>query len=237
MAEETKDTIEETDVESGPTETEEAGRGLRYKKTKSVCKRCRRLEQKLFLKGEKCFSQKCPFVRRKYAPGQHGQKPLRISDYGFQLRAKQKVCAIYKITDKQLRNIVKQASKTPTSTQEKIAQLLETRLDSVLYQAGLALSRRHGRQLVTHGKIKVNNKKVSSPSYKVKEGDKIKVNKDIITGNLADNFKRLQAEKQIPSWIKVSLKSFEIEIGKIDEKEMSINIGFDIQPIIEFYSR
>ncbi len=237
MAEESTKNTEEVEAKSGPTETEEAGRGLRYKKTNSVCKRCRRMEQKLFLKGEKCFSQKCPFVRRKYAPGQHGQKNSRISDYGFQLRAKQKACAIYKLTNKQLRSIVKQASKTPTSTQEKIAQLLETRLDSVLYQAGLALSRRHGRQLVTHGKVKVNNKKVTSPSFKVKEGDKIKIDKAILEGNMADDFKRLQAEKQVSKWIKVSDKNSEIEIGRINDEEIVLNIGFDIQPIIEFYSR
>ncbi len=236
MAEEETNTTEEVEEASGPTETEEAGRGLRYKKSKSVCRRCRRLNQKLYLKGEKCFTQKCPFVRRKYAPGQHGQKPTRQSDYGFQLQAKQKACEIYKITDRQLRNIVDTASKTPTSTQEKIAQLLETRLDSVLYQGGLALSRRHGRQLVTHGKVKVNGKKVSTPSYKIEEGDKIEVDKKIIGGNMADNFKRLQAEKQKPKWIKLTSDN-KLEIDKIDVQELAQLVEFQVQPIIEFYSR
>jgi len=234
MVEEEK--TEEVEEVSGPTENEEAGRGLRYKKSNSVCRRCRRLNQKLYLKGEKCFTQKCPFVRRKYAPGQHGQKPIRLSDYGFQLQAKQKACEIYKITDRQLRSIVSIASKTPTSTQEKIAQLLETRLDSVLYQAGLALSRRQGRQFITHGKVKVNDKKVSTPSYRLGEGDKIEVDKKIITGNMADSFKRIQSEKQKPKWIKPDSDNI-IEFGKIDKEELIQSVEFQIQPIIEFYSR
>jgi small subunit ribosomal protein S4 len=234
MAEEVEEQIEET--ESPTSEEKEAGAGLRYQKSQAVCRRCRRMGQKLFLKGEKCFSQKCPFVRRKYAPGQHGQKPSRTSDYGLQLKAKQKACAIYKLNNKQLRNIVDEASKTPTSTQEKIALLLESRLDSILYQGGLALSRRHGRQLITHGKVKVNSKKVTSPSYKVKERDKIKVDEDIINGNQKDDFKRLQAEKNIPDWIKLEEDNV-IEISKINGEEIVRQVEFEIQPIIEFYSR
>ncbi len=233
MAEEEPTTQSET--ESVSPQTDKAGRGLRYQKTKAVCKRCRRLGQKLFLKGEKCFTQKCPFTRRKYAPGEHGQKPQRLSDYGQQLQAKQKALAIYDLRDKQLRKIYSDASKTPISTKEAFARQLELRLDSILYTSGLALSRNHGRQLVSHNHVKVNNEKVTSPSYQVKEGDKIEVAPEIVSGKQGDAIKRARDEKNIPQWIKTESEN-EVEVGSQIEN-MAEGLGFDIQAIIEFYSR
>jgi small subunit ribosomal protein S4 len=229
------ETTEEIEETSAPETSEDAGRGLRYQKSSSVCRKCRRMGQKLFLKGERCFSPKCSFVRRKYAPGEHGQKPSRLSDYGQQLKAKQKACSIYDIRDNQLRKIVTEASKTPTSTKDRIAELLELRLDSVIYQAGLALSRRAGRQLITHGKVKVNGNKVTSPSYRVSKGDKLEVDKKMTSGNLADSYKRLRAENQTPVWLSRDSES----AAEVVEhpKNIADSLGFDIQSIIEFYSR
>ncbi len=223
---------EEAEIAAQP---EESGRGLRYQKTNAVCRRCRRLETKLFLKGERCFGPKCPFVRRKYPPGDHGQIPRRLSDYGQQLQAKQVAAAVYGLKDRELRRIFRYASKTPSSTKEIFAQRLERRLDNVLYQAGLALSRRQARQMIGHGQIKINKEKIKAPSYLVNKGEKISVSEQMIKGNLADAFKRIQAEKEVPSWLKRE-KSSQATVKNLPEK-IADKLGFDIQLIIEYYSR
>lgn len=214
---------------------EESGRGLRYSKTDAVCRRCRRLGIKLFLKGERCFGPKCPFVRRKYPPGEHGQIPRRMSDYGQQLQAKQMAAAIYGLNTRELKRIYNQAKKTPTSTKEIFAQKLERRLDNVLYQASLALSRRQGRQMITHKKVKVNKKKVTSPSYQVEKGDVITLSEKIIKGKKADDFKRLQAEREMPAWLKRD-KIGQATVKSLPDK-LADKLGFDIQLIIEYFSQ
>jgi small subunit ribosomal protein S4 len=140
------------------------------------CRHCRREGEKLFLKGEKCFTDKCPVERRAYAPGQHGQKSgARMSDYGKQLREKQKVRHIYGVLERQFRKTYAEASRSKGVTGERLLQILESRLDSVAYRMGFGISRTEARQVVRHNAILVNGKRVNIPSYQVRPGDVIEV--------------------------------------------------------------
>src|SRR6185369_16849380 len=139
----------------------------------SVCRLCRREGMKLYLKGTRCETEKCAFERRGYAPGQHGQKRRKDTEYGLQLREKQKVKRIYGVLEKQFRRYFSIAASRDGVTGETLLQLLEQRLDNTLYRMGFAESRRQSRQWVRHGMVQVNGKKVDIPSYTVKPGDKI----------------------------------------------------------------
>lgn len=196
------------------------------------CKLCRREGKKLFLKGEKCNSPKCPFLRRPYAPGKSSKNNFqKMSDYGTQLRAKQSAKRTYKITEKVLRKYYDLATKSKTSTGEKILQLLETRIDNVVYRSGMASSRSQARQLVGHGHIKINDKKVDISSYQVKPKDIIRVSDK--KKNLIANIKPTQ---ETPLWLKVSKDRTKSEILSIPTKE-NIESNIDVQLIVEFYSR
>jgi len=223
-------TEEETSKTEASPEAKTENTGLRYKTSKASCRRCRRLGIKLFLKGERCFSQKCSFTRRQYAPGQHGQSYRRESDYGKQLQAKQMAAAIYGLNNQELRNVYNQASKVPASTKEEFAQRLERRLDNVIYQSGLALSRKHARQMVSHGKVTINKQKILSPSYLISKKEEIK-----ITGQNEKAEKiGVPTQKKAPEWVKVGKDSIVI----LDlPKNISERLGFDIQLIIEYFSR
>jgi small subunit ribosomal protein S4 len=145
---------------------------------KSTCKLCRREEEKLYLKGEKCFTDKCPVARRPYAPGMHGKKGQfrrKMSDYGLQLREKQKARRIYGVLEAQFRRYFERAERQTGVTGVNLLRMLETRLDNTVYRLGLATSRDHARQTVLHGQIEVNGRKVNIPSYQVKPGDCIAV--------------------------------------------------------------
>ena len=139
------------------------------------CRICRREGQKLFLKGSRCYTDKCSIARRNYAPGQHGQKRKKQSDYGMQLREKQKAKAFYGVLESQFRKYFEEASRSKEVTGLKLLQILESRLDNVVYRLGLATSRAQARQLVRHGHFTVNGKKVNIPSYLTKVGDVIAV--------------------------------------------------------------
>ena len=139
------------------------------------CRRCRREGQKLFLKGERCYSDKCSISRRNYAPGQHGQKRAKLSEYGTQLREKQKTKAYYGVGEKQFRKYFEMASNKKGVTGENLLQILESRLDNVVYRLGFGTSRAQARQFVNHGQFEVNGKRVDIPSYLVKPGDVITV--------------------------------------------------------------
>jgi len=223
------------ETENEPAESEDIGRGLRYAKTNASCRRCRRLGVKLFLKGERCFSPKCAFVRKKYAPGEHGQVPKRFSDYARQLQAKQIAGAIYGLNNQELRRIYNRASKTPSSTKEIFAQRLERRLDNVLYQAGLALSRQHAKQLITHRMVTVNNKKVLSPSYQIEKGDIIALSDRVSKSQIADELKRIRTTKEVPEWLERN-NFKQVTVKSIPEK-LADKLAFDIQLIIEYFSR
>jgi small subunit ribosomal protein S4 len=139
------------------------------------CRQCRREGEKLFLKGEKCFTDKCPVERRSYAPGQHGQKQSRPSDYGIQLRQKQKVRRIYGMLEQQFRNAYAEADRRKGATGENLLQVLESRLDTVVYRMGFGASRSEARQIVRHNGIMVNGRRVNIPSFQVRQGDIVEV--------------------------------------------------------------
>ena len=143
--------------------------------TGPVCRLCRRETQKLYLKGDKCFTDKCPVDRRTYAPGQHGQSRKKLSNYGTQLREKQKVRRYYGVLEGQMRKYFKMADKMQGITGENLLKILELRLDNVIYRLGLAESRAQARQLVTHGHFLINGKKLDIPSYLMSAGDTIEV--------------------------------------------------------------
>jgi small subunit ribosomal protein S4 len=192
------------------------------------CRLCRRAGEKLFLKGDKCNLPSCPVTKRPYPPGQAGAKGRmrKASDYSKQLLEKQKARAIYRITEKQMANYFVNARKQKLSTGNELLTLLESRADNVVYRAGWAASRSEARQMVAHGNIMVNGKKIQSPSLQVKIGDKIGLN---------DKIKK-EGDRPVADWIKMdkSLREFEVT-GKPDVE--GVGTAINVQLIIEFYSR
>ncbi len=175
--------------------------------TDSKCRQCRREGGKLFLKGEKCFTEKCPVEKRSYAPGQHGQGRGRLSDYGKQLREKQKLRRIYGILERQFENYYKEAARHKGSTGEDLLKLLERRLDNVVYRMGFGVSRSESRQLVRHNAVHVNGKRVNIPSYQVRQNDVIEIaprSKEQLRIKAS-----LEAAEQrgIPEWLEVDAKA------------------------------
>lgn len=222
---------EETTEEPQAAPEEKKGSGLRSKKSGGVCRICRRAGEKLFLKGERCYSPKCAITRRSYPPGQHGSKFRgRQSQYAIQLREKQKLSAIYGVRERQLLKYYREASKVKGKTGESILGLLERRLDNVVFRSGFAPSRRTARQIVSHGRVKINKEKVDIPSYLVNQGEKIEV--------LVKKEKKKEAESdvEIPSWINVNKKSNLIEIVKLPARD-DIREPIDEQLVVEFYSK
>lgn len=197
------------------------------------CRLCRREGRKLFLKGARCESQKCGVTRRSYAPGQHGQKAFMksVSDFAKQLRAKQAAKRIYKLRETVLEKYYDIASKTKGSTAERLLQLLETRLDNTIYRLGFIDSRSTAQQLITHGHILVNNKKLDIPSYNVKPEDKISIN-----AKIKPLLSKKTKETDIPLWLQLSKDGLTGKVLRIPAKE-DINTDIDIQSIVEFYSR
>ncbi|TSC92247.1 MAG: small subunit ribosomal protein S4, partial [Candidatus Berkelbacteria bacterium Licking1014_96] len=199
---------EETPEES--VSTEPKGVGLRFKKSRGVCRKCRRAGEKLFLKGERCFSAKCSYTRRSYIPGQHGNKaPRRLSQYGIQLREKQKLAAIYGVRERQLLKYFSFAARKKGKTGEILMSLLERRLDNIIYRAHLASSRREARQKINTRKVSLNKRPVDIPSILVKTGDIILLKE---TQKNDKKEKASNSNSSIPNWIGFNLKSKEIKI-------------------------
>jgi small subunit ribosomal protein S4 len=172
------------------------------------CRHCRREGEKLFLKGEKCFTDKCPVERRAYAPGQHGQKSgARLSDYGKQLREKQKVRHIYGLLERQFRNTYAEASRSKGVTGERLLQILESRLDTVAYRMGFGASRAEARQIVRHNGITVNGKRVNVPSYNVRPGDVIEVAPQAKEQLRIKAAAEAAAARNVPEWMEVDAKA------------------------------
>ena len=172
------------------------------------CRHCRREGEKLFLKGEKCFTDKCPVERRAYAPGQHGQKSgARLSDYGKQLREKQKVRHIYGLLERQFRNTYAEASRSKGVTGERLLQILESRLDTVAYRMGFGASRTEARQIVRHNGITVNGKRVNIPSYNVQPGDVIEVATKAKEQLRIKAAAEAAAARNVPEWMEVDAKA------------------------------
>lgn len=231
MAEET--TTEEKTEEA--TSSEAKGAGLRFIKSKGSCRRCRRLGVKLFLKGEKCGSPKCPLVKRPYAPGQHGQKQAKISDYGRHLREKQKLVLIYGLKDRQLRRLIWKASRKKENTEEEIVQALERRLDNVIYRLGWALSRRQARKLVVGGFFYVNGRRVDRPGYLVVKKDKVSFSERAKRSKLfKDIILPYSKEAEVPAWLK--RKEMEAEVLRFPNPD-EIQLNVDLSLVIEFYKR
>lgn len=204
--------------------------------TGSLCRLCRREGTKLFLKGTRCYTEKCAFERRKYPPGQHGHNKSKLSDYGLQLREKQKVKRIYGVVEKQFKNYFEKATKMKGITGENLLKLLEKRLDNVVYRMGFAINRRQARQLVRHGFITVNGRKVDIPSYLVKPGDVIEVKQagkelEIIKESLA-----LAEQRGFPAWLEVNVEEMKGKFLRLPEKE-EITLPVQEQLIVEFYSK
>jgi small subunit ribosomal protein S4 len=201
------------------------------------CRQCRREGEKLFLKGEKCFTDKCSIERRSYAPGQHGQKSgQRLSGYGQQLREKQKIRRLYGVLERQFRKVFAEANRRKGRTGENLLQLLEGRLDSVAYRMGFGASRAEARQVVRHNGILVNGKRVNIPSYNVSPGDVIQLT-DVARAHLRIKAAMEAAESRgFPEWIDVDVKTgkgtFKAYPAR-DELPPSIKEGL----VVELYSR
>ncbi len=204
--------------------------------TGAVCRLCRREGQKLFLKGDRCYSDKCGIAKRAYAPGQHGQGRKKLSEYGLQLREKQKAKRFYGVLEGQFAKYFEMAEKKKGITGENLLQILESRLDNVVYRLGFGMSRAEARQLVVHGHFQVNGKKVDIPSYLIKEGDVITLKE---TSRSLPKIKAiLEANdgKVIPKWLDLDANTLQ---GKVVTLAQRDDIDLDIAEhlIVELYSK
>ncbi|MBU4421728.1 30S ribosomal protein S4 [Candidatus Parcubacteria bacterium] len=202
------------------------------------CKLCRREGEKLFLKGDRCFSTKCAIVKRNYKPGVHGPqvKPPKITDYGKQLRAKQAAKRSYGLTEKQFSNYIAKAMKKKENTADMILKFLESRLDNVVYRLGFTVSRASARQFVSHGFLNINGKKVDIPSYEARPGDIITINKTKVNKKLVNEVRERIKTKETPLWIALDKEKIEAKIISAPELHQGEKL-FDVQNVIEFYSR
>ncbi|MEW6510010.1 MAG: 30S ribosomal protein S4 [Bacteroidota bacterium] len=205
--------------------------------TDPSCRLCRRERQKLFLKGTKCFTEKCPVERRGFPPGQHGQnRRAKISEYGVQLREKQKVRRMYGLQETQFRNTFERALKQTGRTGETLVKLLERRLDNVVYRLGLAPSRKAARQLVSHGHFLVNNRPVDIPSYLLRGGDTIQVrDKSKKLEVLHASMKRMKDTAMLP-WLSLDKAAMVGTFLNVPERA-DIPLNADEQLIVELYSK
>ena len=201
------------------------------------CRQCRREGEKLFLKGEKCFTDKCAIERRSYAPGQHGQKSgARLSDYGKQLREKQKVRRIYGVLERQFRKIYAAASQSKGVTGERLLQILETRLDTVAYRMGFGSSRTEARQIVRHNSILVNGKRVNIPSYAVRPGDTVEVSEASKAQLRIKGAVEAAEARGIPDWIEVDFKNMKGKLKALPARS-ELPSTINERMIIELYSK
>ena len=200
------------------------------------CRICRREGQKLFLKGSRCYTDKCSVTRRNYAPGDHGQGRKKISEYGTQLREKQKTKAFYGVGEKQFRKYFEMASNKKGITGENLLQILESRLDNVVYRLGFGVSRAQARQLVNHGHFEVNGKKVDIPSYLVIAGDVIAV-REIIKDNktIKENIE-INSARPIPEWLEKDAEKMQGQVLRLASRE-DVDIPVEEHLIVELYSK
>ena len=200
------------------------------------CRICRREGQKLFLKGSRCYTDKCSISRRNYAPGQNGQKKKKLSEYGTQLREKQKTKSFYGVGEKQFRKYFDMASNTKGKTGEVLLQILESRLDNVVYRLGFGASRAQARQLVNHGQFAVNGQRVDIPSYLVKAGDVITVRENkkengAIKANIEAN-----SARPVPAWLELNNETLSGKVVRLASRE-DVDIPVEEHLIVELYSK
>ena len=205
--------------------------------TDAVCRLCRREGMKLFLKGQKCFSEKCPIEKRNFAPGQHGKdRKAKVVGYGLQLREKQKAKRIYFTQEGQFRNYFEKAARSKGVTGELLLQQLERRLDNVVYRLGFGVSRRQARQLVRHGHVAVNGRKVNIPSYEVSVGEEVAIRESSRKLAILEQAKEFASHQNAPTWLEIDRDNFKgriVSLPKRDEIQQPVNE----QLIVELYSK
>jgi len=203
----------------------------------AVCRLCRREGEKLFLKGTRCFTEKCAVAKRSYVPGQHGEsRRQKLSNYGLQLREKQKVKRIYGVLERQFRRYFEIASKTKGVTGKVLLQLLERRLDNVVFRMGLAISRSQARQIVRHNQVFVNSRRVNIPSFLVNTNDVIQAKtKEKAQKKIKENLE-ISKDRAIPSWLEFNAADLSAKVLRLPEKE-DIQQQIQEQLIVELYSK
>ena len=203
--------------------------------TGPVCRLCRRERTKLFLKGAKCDTMKCPVERKPYPPGEHGRGRIRDSEYLLQLREKQKARRIYGVLEQQFRNLYQEASRQPGITGESLLRMLEQRIDNVVFRASFAASRNQARQFVRHGHVLVNGKRVTIPSYQVRPGDVVsiapKTKSNIVIRHNLDTL-----DRTVPAWLDVDGDKLEVTVRSAPLREQ-IDVPVREQLIVELYSK
>ena len=208
--------------------------------TGATCKLCRREGMKLFLKGNRCATAKCAFERRSYSPGQHGNSRMRTksSNYGLQLREKQKVKRTYGVLEKQFRNYFVKAAKTKGITGTILLQMLEQRLDNVIYRSAFAPSRAAARQMVLHGFVLVNGRRVNIPSYQIKEGDEIGIKaKEKQITMVREQSEELIKQRPAPVWLTADHKELMVKVAALPSRDDIQDIPIQEQLIVELYSK
>jgi small subunit ribosomal protein S4 len=207
----------------------------RYKD--AVCRLCRREGMKLFLKGAKCFTDKCPIEKRNFAPGQHGKdRKAKVVGYGLQLREKQKAKRIYFTQEGQFRNYFEKAARSKGVTGELLLQQLERRLDTVVYRIGFGISRRQARQLVRHGHVAVDGRKVNIPSYQVSVGEEISIREASRKLPILEQAKEFSAHQNAPTWLDIDRENSKARVIALPKRE-DIQLPVNEQLIVELYSK
>jgi small subunit ribosomal protein S4 len=192
---------------------------------------------KLFLKGQKCFSDKCPIEKRNFAPGQHGKdRKAKIVGYGLQLREKQKTKRIYFTQESQFRNYFEKAARAKGVTGEMLLQQLERRLDNIVYRLGFGISRRQARQLVRHGHVNVNGRKVNIPSYEVSVGEEIAIREGSLKLAILEQAKEFASHQNAPTWLEIDRDNYKGRVLALPKRE-DINLPVNEQLIVELYSK
>jgi small subunit ribosomal protein S4 len=204
--------------------------------TEAVCRLCRREGEKLYLKGDRCYTNKCSVGKRAFAPGQHGQERKKVSEYGIQLREKQKLRRIYGVLERQFSGYFSSAERKKGITGQNLLQILETRLDNVVYRLGMGSSRKEARQLVRHGHFLVNNKKVNIPSYLLKPGDEITIKESSLSSPKIKENLEDAAGRAIPEWLEGNPTSHSGKVKTLPTREQ-IDIPVQEHLIVELYSR
>ena len=204
--------------------------------TGAVCRLCRREGKKLFLKGERCYSEKCSLNQRSYAPGQHGQGRKKSSEYGLQLRAKQTARRFYGVQENQFHHYFEVAERKQGVTGDNLLRILESRLDNVVYRAGFASSRAEARQLVGHGHFEVNGKRVDVASFLLKAGDEVAVCEKARSLEKMKNVVEANSARPVAEWLSVDRENMTVKVVALPERDQ-IEAPVDEQLIVEFYSR
>ena len=204
--------------------------------TDEQCRICRRNGEKLFLKGSRCYTDKCSVTRRNYAPGEHGQGKKKLSEYGTQLREKQKTKSFYGVGEKQFRKYFEMAENKKGITGENLLQILESRLDNVVYRAGFGSSRAQARQLVNHGHFDVNGKKVDIPSYLIKAGDVISVREIKKENKTIKENMEVNKAKPMPEWLERDIEKLQVKVIRLAARE-DVDIPVEEHLIVELYSK